>query len=493
MLTAHGGNPAGWTRLTGIGRDSLAGWPRFLRQHKLTPEAQRFASTYVPPTWWTVRYVHTTGTEAQRTEEWRVRLWPDGRPLDVRHLVPDSARGNSADSAAVRRIALATLVREGIDTSALQESELKETARPARRDATVTYTDTSVKLPDGATARAWVQIAGDEPLVVRRGVELPETFLRADSARQTNRMVIAVVSILVLIGLVATGALVVKRRRPIVVTDGALNRRAMFILVATLVLLGLLGSLNSLPSQLFRYNTVQPWDSFLATTALSVLITIPAVLLVVGLWLALGAMRRRVGIPMLASDPSRSARNDMLIAGLGIGGVIYTMTQLNALVARRDIPRAPTTALEQAWPVFVGITDLPANALMIVALVGIPILVIAGLTARWTLRTLGVAILVALLGAVAWGFGSGSSVDPIGLTLLIASVAIISAAIVAWGTLSAWSWIVAALINQALSGLRTAVYAPVWQERGAGILALLVASALVALIARRVTANPSDH
>ena len=49
MLLARGGNPAGWTRLTGIGRDTLDAWPRFLREHKLVPEAQRFASTYEPP------------------------------------------------------------------------------------------------------------------------------------------------------------------------------------------------------------------------------------------------------------------------------------------------------------------------------------------------------------------------------------------------------------------------------------------------------------
>jgi hypothetical protein len=65
---------------------------------------------------------------------------------------------------------LGSLSREGIDTSRLQESEVKETARPARRDATVTYTDTSMKLPDGAAARTWVQVAGDEPLVARRSI-----------------------------------------------------------------------------------------------------------------------------------------------------------------------------------------------------------------------------------------------------------------------------------------------------------------------------------
>jgi hypothetical protein len=67
----------------------------------------------------------------------------------------------------------------------------------------------------------------------------------------------------------------------------------------------------------------------------------------------------------------------------------------------------------------------------------------------------------------------------------IVGLAVLSITVVAWGSLSAWSWIVAALAYQALSGLRNAAYAPVWQERGAGALIVLVASALIVVIARR--------
>src|SRR5450759_2096757 len=388
MLLAHGGNPAGWRRLTGTGTDTLAAWPRFLRQHKLVPEAQRFASTYEPAAWWTVRYVHTTGPAAQRTEEWRVRLWPDGRPLDARHIVPDSARRGSADSSALRRIALASLVREGIDISKLQESEVKQTARPARRDATVTYTDTAVKLPDGAVARAWVQIAGDEPLVARRGVELPEAFLRADRARQTNRILIAGVSVLLLLGLVVSGAIIVKRRRPIVLDDGTLSRKHTFVLIGVLVVLATLSGLNSLPSRLFSYDTTQTWGNFIGMTALGFILSIPLILFVLGLWLALSAMRRRVGIPMLAGEPSRSTSSDMLITGLGLGGITYAMTHLDALIPRPGMPRPPMTMLNEVLPLFAGVADIPTSVLMMVALAGIPLLVVAGLTPRWSLRAL---------------------------------------------------------------------------------------------------------
>ncbi len=482
MLFIHGGNPAGWTRLTTVGRDTLNAWPRFLREHKLVPEAQRFASTYEPPIWWTVRYVHTTGTTPQRTEEWRIRLWPDGRPLDARHIIPDSAPRGSADSTALRRIALASLAREGIDTSTLQESELKETPRPARRDATVTYIDTAVKLPNGAAARAWVQIAGDDPLVARRGIELPEDFLRADRARQTNRMLIAAVSVLLLLGLMITGAIIVKRRRPIIVDDGVLDRKASFILIGGLVLLATLSGLNALPSQLFKYGTAEPWGRFLGTTALGFVVALPVSLIVLGLWLALTAMRRRVGIPMLAGGPTRSASNDMLIAGLGLGGLSYAAGRLDALIPRSGMPRLPGTSLDEAWPLVAGITDIPANILMMVAMVGIPVLVVAGLSERWSLRAIMIATIVALAGALAWSSGSGNDIDPLSVTLVVAVAAAVSLALVFWGSRAAWSWLVAAAAIQALGGLRNAAYAPVWQERVQGALTFIIASALIAVI-----------
>ncbi|MDB4870096.1 MAG: Abortive infection protein, partial [Gemmatimonadales bacterium] len=486
MLVARGGNPLGWKRLTGIGRDTLEAWPRFLREHKLVAEAQRFASTYAPPTWWTVRYVHTTGSVAQRIEEWRVRVLPDGRPLDARHLVPDSARRDSADSTSLRRIALGSLSREGIDTSILQESEVKETARPARRDATVTYTDTSMKLPDGAAARTSVQVAGDEPLVARRSIELPEAFVRADRERRTTRMAIAGAVGLLMFGLIVTGAIFVKRRRPILLDDGSLGRKDTYLLLGGLALFTVLNSVNGLRSDLFAYDTAQPWSSFLSRTALGFVVAIPVVLVVFGLWLALSAMRRRAGIPMVGGQPSRSARNDILVAGFGLGSIFFISSQLDSYVPGGGMPRTPTTTLNELFPVLGGVLDMPTSTLMGVALVGIPFLVVAALTQRWRLRLLMASVFVALLLVLVWSASSGTAdINPVRVALAIAALASLSLALIFWGGLAAWSWIVGALAYQGLGGLRNAAYGAVWQDRAMGVLTLLAALAVVALIALR--------
>jgi hypothetical protein len=213
------------------------------------------------------------------------------------------------------------------------------------------------------------------------------------------------------------------------------------------------------------------------------------VLFVLGMVLSLGAMRRRVGIPMLAGEPSRSVSKDMLTAGIGLGGIIYAVTHFDALIPRTGMPRPPATMLNEALPVLSGIADIPTNALMMVAVAGIPLLVVAGLTPRWSLRALVVTAIAAMVGALVWSAGPASNIDPIGFTLVIASLVIaslaaVSVGLVAWGSQSGWSWIVAALAFQGLGGLRNAAYGPVWQARGAGALTVLVAFALIALIAR---------
>ena len=485
MVRARGGDPAGWTRLTSTATDTLAAWPRFLREHKLESQAQHIGTTYHPPAWWVVRYVHTLGTVAQRTEEWRIRLWPNGRPLDTRHLIPDSASRAPAEPADVRRIALSTLAREGVDTARLLEAEFKETARPTRRDVTVTYTDTAVRLPAGAAARAWVQVAGDEPLVARRGVELPETFLRADRERQSSRTMIAGLCALILVGGIITGATYVTRRRAVLIHDDVLDRRATFVAVGALAVLAAVEQLNALPSSLFSYDTTQPWTRFLGTTALGFVSVIPLALFLLGIWIVLGALRRRVGIPMLGGPPSRSASNDMLVGGLGLGAITSAMLRLDALVPRGTLPRAPTTSLDEAVPWLSGIAGIPQSALMIVAFVAIPILVVAAITPKWWVRALIAAAMTALLGTAIQALAPPGDADPLRVIFLVATVAVVSWACYAWAALGAWTWIIGALVFQGLGELRQVLYAPTVQEKWAGMLSVVVIVALVALIARR--------
>ena len=484
VLRARGADPAGWRRLTNIGGDTLPQWARFLRAHGLIAQAQRFAATYVPPTWWIVRYVHTAGSAADRTEEWRIRLWPDGRPLDARHLIADAAPRGAIPPDSVRRVALVALAKAGVRTQSLREAEFRETARPARRDVTVAYTDTAVVLPEGAVARAWVTVAGDEPLMVRRGVELPEAFLRADRERQSTRALIAGLCGLVLFGVIIIGAVMMTRRRHSVLEDGVLDRRSTILLLGALVSLAVLGSLNALPTALFSYDTTEPWGRFVGTRWLALVSTIPLSLFVWGVWLALGALRRRVGIPMLAGERLSTASNDMLLAGVGLGGLLFTMSRLVELVPGKGMPHVPSTLLTEAAPMLGGLSALPSSTLLMVSALGIPVLMVIGLFKGWVARAMMGAGMVGLTLASVVATTPASDVDFVRIVLLVATAVLTVIAFRAWAS-AAWSWIVAALALQGFGGLRRAVYSPTWQEHVAGLLVVVFASVLIAAIARR--------
>jgi len=117
---------------------------------------------------------------------------------------------------------------------------------------------------------------------------------------------------------------------------------------------------------------------------------------------------------------------------------------------------------------------------------GIPLLVVAALSRRWSLRVLMLAGILVLAGAAARAFTPASDIAPWTAALGVVRLAVVSVAIVVWGSLAAWSWVVATLSVFALSGLRLAAYGVVWQERGAGALTLLVAAALIVVITRKV-------
>ena len=499
MLRARGGDPSGWRRLTNTATDTLVVWPRFVQQHKLIPRAQQLAASYLPPAWWIVRYVHTDGATAQhRTEEWRIRLRPDGHPIDARHIIADSAYRKAALPNAVRRIALAAAAREGMSTSALQEVEYKETARPSRKDVTIVYTDTAVKLPEGAAARVWVQVAGDEPLVARRGVELPEAFLRADRQHQTNAVIIIGICGMLLLSGFVTGAIVVTRRRSPLLTDGIFGTRKALFLLGAIAMLSLIGRLNGLPSTLASYDTSEPWSRFLESTAAGFLSVAAVSMFVLGSWLALGALRRRAGIPMLADPASGRAIRDMITAGVGIGAAFFATSQFASLLHTSRVPsmpHAPTTLLNQVLPWLGDAPDLLTSAVLSVAYLGIAVLVVVGITRRWTLRALIMAIVIGLSIGITIAVAPTGQSDPLDALLLVVRILGIGVALYYWGRRSAWSWVVAALVLEAFNGLHLAVYAPTGQEQLSGAVTILAAWLLVWLIAqqaRRETSPPAS-
>jgi hypothetical protein len=351
----------------------------------------------------------------------------------------------------------------------------------------VTYTDTAMTLPGDAAARVWVTLAGDEPLVVRRGVELPETFQRADRERQSTLSIISLLCWTWLVGLAGALTVMVIRRRPPVLDDGVLGRRQSLALVGGLALFGVATSLNGLPGRLFSYDTAMPWQNWLGTNVVVVILSAVPALLALGLWLVLSALRRRVGIPLLPPGDDANVgdrRRDVFLAGLGLGAMLTLLGVGLRLANRGGIPDAPSTILDQAVPLLGGALAVPMAVVMSVVALGIPALALAGVARTRALRLLVAAALVAPLLALAF-LGAPPSADPVVRTILPAAVglAAVFLSVRWWAAYSGWSWVVAGTVNAAFGGLWTLSHATAGVERGAGALTLAMALALVVLAA----------
>ncbi len=481
VLATRGVNPARWRRLALPVTRSQRALRTFLVEEHATSLAPRLATRYAPPAWWQVRYVHTAGTPAERAEEWSVALRPDGTPIGVRHVLPDSAARPSVSDAEAARIARAALARAGFDTLALERSDLRQTARPQRQDVTLTYTDTLLRLPDRAQARASVTVAGEEALSVSPSVDLPQTFVRTLRERTgTRNVLIAVCAVLFLAVLTASGVLAV-RRGPPVLPGAAPGRRAVLIGVGALVLLGVARDLNSLPETLATYSTALPWGNFLGMTVVAMLLSPVAALLAYALWLVVDALRRRVGIPVLPDSATGATRRDVLLAGVGLGALPTALGLLRALVPA-GLPAAPTTLLGTVVPALGPALSLPMQVVMGVAAVAAPFLVVAAASRRTPVRAVLAALLfLPLLGIVL--ATTPPTADPWarGAAFTAGAVLVVWLWLACWARCCAWSWIVAGLVASALDALHRGIHAATPSGHAGGWVMLAAALLLLAL------------
>jgi hypothetical protein len=323
-------------------------------------------------------------------------------------------------------------------------------------------------------------------LLVRRGVELPEAFLRADRDRETRRQIIGALLGTLLAGAVVGGVIFVARRRQSLLADGMLTTRGMVTFAGALGALAVAQALDALPDALFQYDTAVPWNNFIFSTTVGLMLAVLPALVAVGLWLMLGAMRRRAGIPMLPAAVLTDHPHDVLLAGLGLGSTMALVAMAAAMMKVPGVPPPPTTLLDRAVPLLGDTLVMPISVVMSVAALAIPMLTIAAISRRTGVRALLVLLLVVLVGATA----RVSTADPAqvsageaALTLLLLAGGV--AAVRWWAPLCAWVWVVAVLAQRAVAATQLLIHAPTGTERVAAVASIAMAAVLGAAALRR--------
>ena len=492
-LALRGVPVAGWTHLSRVAEDTMDTWPRFLKAQRAESLATQLAITYHPAAWWVVRYVHIHGENETRAEEWRVRVWPDGRVMDIRHILPDAAWRDSVTADEARRLARVAMAAAHFDTTKFAEAKLVADQRAAdstkaqRKDVTITYTDTTLHLPGDALARAWVAVAGNEVTLVRRGIELPESFVRADRKRRSTIMAVGAGVGVLMFGFIVGGAVYVRGRRKNLIEDRPATRPRIWIALSVLAVLQLATSINGLPATLAGYDTAERWRSFVSTTGLSTVMSLALVAFLAGVWTAFDGLRRRVGIPFFARGSD--AWSTTLIAGLGLAGARATFAGVMPWISTARIPDAPVEGvlLGNAIPALALPLSVPATILMSVAVSAIIAFVFLLITQSNAKRVGLLLAFGALGGAFSLTTDGGGNLTHPALAAGVAVLAIIGffMALRAFALTSAMAWMVSAILGIAYEGTRQVMAPGVTELRLSGALGLVV-SALLLLAARRL-------
>jgi hypothetical protein len=311
----------------------------------------------------------------------------------------------------------------------LQSSDAKK--RKAREDYTLVW---QAKPGDprnvgDAHYRLKVDIAGDQVVGFSRSFKLPEEWERAEEARTIVNNILIGVSVLALLTLVAAGLILFVN----LVRSGQMlwKRSAKFGVL--LAILGLLGTLNSLPLASRNYDTSMPltvWNLFIAVSV----IVVP---LVEGLlaWLLIGSAVSFYpdAMKVFSGAARRVWRRDALVAlvlslaaGAGLARVDVLLTSVFHAYAPIKDDLFPT-AFSTSWPAAGFFISSLTHTLMYSAVVGLLIFMIrAGWRRRAWWLWLGLALLLVSLGPThahslaAFGVGWVMSLLP----LLVAAVVV---------------------------------------------------------------------
>jgi hypothetical protein len=363
----------------------------------------RIVGTFLAPPVWEVRFAQFEGDVAERAEEWRVALGPQGQLRAMTHRLPEGRKGASLDEDAARRIAEAELrARFGVDPASLHAVGADQARRPARVDWTFQWSDPRVEVGKGGEARYVVSVAGDEPAAFGRYVFVPEAWVRAERER-ANRGQLAVVAAALVFVAAGLAALVVG---VIAWTHRRCDTRALW-LVFVVTLAAILGlALDSLPSLAFQLRTAEPvWSQWLMRGLGSVAGSLLGALLA-GLLAGVGAFGARTAgrLPLAGRLPPWGAAIAGALLVLGVQSLLSGVGGSSAPVWP-PLPQSQLSPLVGALLAGAGTVPWIGAALFVVY-------VVSRLTHGFTRRAwVGVALIVVLQAAGALAASNGQYVQ----------------------------------------------------------------------------------
>jgi hypothetical protein len=377
-------------------------WHQFVWREAGPEIYSRLIGTTLAPPVWDVRYAKFEGDVAERAEEWRVTINPDGTPRLVRHTLPEARAGARLDRAAAQALAEHELrERFGLDPAQLKPVGAEEKQRPSRTDWIFAFADPRVAVGGDGEARVQVNIAGDEIAAAGRLVHVPEEWQRRERDREGRLTIVK----LLLSGVIALAGIAAVVMAVLEWTRGHIDRRASIIVAAIAFAFAVVGIANRWPRFAMNLNTAEPIGSQISIAIVGAIFAGLLVALLCGLMAGVGAWAARRQPPI-----TLAGRLHPSLAGFAVASIAAGAGALVGKLVPRMEPLWPGYAIEAAqWPALAAMLE----GLQVLVSAGVVLFMLHWLTrvtatfTRW--RWIATAVIVVALTGVAMVMGRGAS------------------------------------------------------------------------------------
>jgi hypothetical protein len=378
---------------------------RFVWETGGPPTYTSLLGTYLDVPGWNVFVRTFQGDVAERAETWTVHLDANGTVDRVSHELPESRPGPILDEAAARELARRTIAeRFHVDAAALQDVSIVPMKRPQRTDWTITFRDSTVKLPRGE-ARLSVRIVGDEATDGRRFVFVPEDWERRERNAQTIAQIVTIGGTVLGVVLILGGAIAA-------VVSWSHRRFAVRLCLATFAMFlafAVVRFANNFPAAMAALSTSQPLQ-----LQLLLLIASGAV----GLGVQSAAMALVAGAVPPWTTGSRIQSATAVQLGLALGAIGAAGRAVAALVGSRG-PTWPSYAGATSFVPFAAAALNPAVTMLSrTVFLLLVVATVDRMTRGWTRRRILAGVLLTVVGGVL-----GATSSPLTLAPWIASAA----------------------------------------------------------------------
>lgn len=393
--------PEPWRQMTRIAAEP-GQKTRFVWQEGGEEPYRELLGSYLPPPHWVIRYARFEGDVAERAEEYRVFVDPEGEVYRFSHRLPEGRPGASLSEEEARELAEMRIEEGyGLHLDVLEEISAVPAQHPERRDWTFTFQDPERYPLETGEARIVVEIAGDRVVDSHRLVHVPEEWAREQRDRRTARLVVQIASwilvVLVVVGGMVTATVSWSRRR--------FSLRAFLTSFGVLVVLHLVEMGNGWPQIVASFSTAQPFElqlwAVVGVGAVFLVLMAAAVALIIGL------VHAWIGDRRISPSGWRP-----VVTGLSLAAAAAGVMALGSRMAPDASPlwgsyQAAGTLIPLVQEAFGPLsTFVQAGALLLLFFAALD-----RITARWSRRRALGIVGAALFGLALAGIGSFASVS----------------------------------------------------------------------------------